>query len=296
MWLSSSFISSGKIRSISLVTSVLLIGSAVTVAAGPFEKLQLAYHATFGNGSLDSGVDTLGVGELVLSDADVDGSDPEWTPSNGEYLLEVTRPEGPVVGPVAAGIFAVPLVFGTNAVVGAEATFIQPTGPHDSAAQWAVTVGARTGGEKDLASELRTVATVTVRGSTARLNVVGASPSVNMPNMPQAMYDAIFDPDDPKPFTIRLLINRKTGIGHASITVKGMTSETTFQSGPFPAGSGPDITAIGPTIANARSVGQRVSVRLRDFKIFTEGAAANSIFADDCPADFGCRRWPKSKD
>ncbi|HSM54453.1 MAG TPA: hypothetical protein VK839_09775, partial [Erythrobacter sp.] len=157
-----------------------------------------------------------------------------------------------------------------------------------------VTLGARTGGASDLAAEVRTVATLQVRGAGARLNVVGASPSVNMSNMPQAMYDAIFDPDNPKPFTIRMLINRKTGIGHASITVKGMTTETDFQSGPFPASSGPDITAIGPTVANARSVGERVSVRLRDFKIFIEGPAANSGFADDCPADFGCRRFPKS--
>jgi len=275
------------------ITLIFLAFGAKELIAGPFGSLQLAYHATFGNGSLKSGLDTLGVGDLILSDSAVPDTNPAWIPGNGEMLLAVTRPNVPVTGPVAAGVFALPVDFGPGSVVGMKASFIEPKGPHGAGERWAATVGGRTGGVNDLFSESRTVASLQVNGATARLNVVGASPPVNLPNMPQEMYDAIFDPVNPKPFTMEILLDRQTGVGRATLQVEAMKISTTFNSGPFPADSGPSITAIGPTIANANANGQRVSVRLRDFQVFTRGAAAENR-PSDCPKEFGCRRWTTS--
>lgn len=266
------------------------------VSTSPIDKLQLVYHATFGNGSLDSGVDPLGLGKLALGDSQIPGSAPAWTAMNGAYIIEITRPNGPVNGIVSTGIFAVPVDFDSNAVVGAEATFVAPSGPHTNNARWATTVSARTGGVADLGPELRNAAALQVNGNTARLNVVGASPSVNLPSMPQEMYDAIFDPVNPQPFTLKLLINRQSGVGKASLTVMNMSVSTQFQSGPFPAGSGPTITALGVSVANATAAGERVTVSVRDFKIFTSFRPENTGIADSCPSDFGCRKWPTFDD
>src|SRR5215204_3815412 len=67
------------------------------------EGLQLVYHATFGNGSLDSGLDPLGLGPMKPGNAQVVNAIPTWAPEHNGIRLGVTRPTASVTGPVSSG-------------------------------------------------------------------------------------------------------------------------------------------------------------------------------------------------
>jgi hypothetical protein len=284
---------SGFIRNSSFVAAgLVLLLTASSLLAEPFNGLQQVYHATFGNGSLQSGVDHLSLGDLKTGDSQVAASNPTWIAEEGGIRLGITRPAVQIAGPVSAGLFATPTDFAQGTIVGLRATFVAPNGPHASGNFWAATVGVRTGDRNDLAPELRTAATMQVRGTGARLNVVGAQVTPTISNVPQEVYDAIFDPVDPQPFTLELLVDRVTGNSLARLLVGDRVFEHNFQSAAFQADSGPAITAVGPSIAIGNGPGQSASVRVTDFTIFTTKVGNPNELADPCPADLGCRQWP----
>ena len=242
--------------------------AAEPMSAKASQGLQLMYHATFGNGSLDSGLDPLGFGPMKPGDAQIANSTPTWAAERGGITLGVTRPTVTVIGPVSSALSVTPVDFDQGSVLGLRATFVAPDGPHETGTQFAVTLGARTGDEDDLFAETRTAVTFQVRANGARLNVVGASPPLNLPNMPQRAYDAIFDPVHPHAFTLELLIDRVSGAGEATLIAQHWVQSVPFQPAMLKALSGPNITAVGVSIALASGSGHTASVRVTDFQIF----------------------------
>ena len=124
-------------------------------------------------------------------------------------------------------------------------------------------------------ADTRITATLQIRRAGARLNVVGASSPLNLPNVPQEIYDAIFDPIDPQPFALELLVDLTTGDGSAALLVGESVFFGDFQLTAFDSDAGPPITAVGPSIAIANAPGLSASVRVRDFKIFAPKFGSN---------------------
>jgi hypothetical protein len=238
------------------------------LSASSLDDLQLVYLANFADGGLRGSVDKLRVGTLDPGSSEVYGSNPLYSAGDGTVVLTVTRPTGYSGTPVSSGLFATPVAFGPGSRVGLSATFIAPQGPHEAGDIWAATVGVRTGGVSDLGTEKRIAASLQVRGHGVRLNVPGANPAANLADLPQDVYDAIFDPTNPKPVTLELLIDRVTGAGVASLKVQGFELSKEFQSPLFPTNAGPTITAIGPSIAIASGSGKSASIKVREFRIF----------------------------
>jgi hypothetical protein len=274
----------------------LIAGPAAPASSERFDDLQLAYHATFANGSLESGIDRLDIGDLKLGHSGESGTDPSWAPSQGGYLVSVTRPAN-LTGPlVLAGLYATPVNFDVGSVVGLRATFVAPAGPHNSTNVWAITVAVAPGGVDPLVVNPSAAASLQIRAATSRFNTPGASIPANLPNMPQSVYDAIFDPVDPQPFTLELLVDRKTGRGEASLKVGETVFSRTYEFAVFKANSGPAINKVGVEIAAINSSGQPVSVRVRDFQIFTSKRSSNAAPSDPlCPPGFGCRLAPPTE-
>lgn len=275
----------------SLALAVLLVSTPAS--AERFEDLQLVYHATFANGSLDSGTDPLDIGPLKFGDSGEAGINPTWTPSQGDYLVTVTRPASLTGQPVLAGIDATPVNFDVGSVVGLRGTFIAPAGPHNSTNSWAIVVAVSPGSANPLIFNPSAAVTLQVRGTGARLNTPGASVGANLPNMPQEVYDAIFHPTDPQPFTLEMLVDRKTGRGEAKLKVGEAVFSRTYEFAVFKADSGPAITTVGAHVAIVNSSGEPVSVRMRDFQIFTSKRGSDNGSGDPlCPPEFGCRLVP----
>jgi hypothetical protein len=279
-----------------LVATLTMVASLVAepASAARFDDLQLVYHATFANGSLESGVDPLGIGALKFGDSGEVGINPSWTPIKGDYLVTFTRPSS-LTGqtPVVVGLDAKPVSFDVGSVVGLRATFVAPAGPHGSADVWAFVVGASTEGSNPIIFNPSVGATLQIRGTTARFNTPGSSTPATFPNIPQAVYDAIFDPIDPQPFTLELLVDRKAGRGEASLKVGEAVFSRTYQFAVFKADSGPAIAAVGARAAIVNSSGHPVSVRVRDFQVFASKRNAGAATVDPlCPAEFGCRLAP----
>lgn len=267
------------------------VGSAPAHARGDAD-LQLAYHATFGNGSLESGVDPLAIGALKEGASDVPNSDPQHLYEAGAATLAVTRPPELSSGLVGSSLYATPVSFGQGSIFRISGTFYAPVGPHDPGSVFAVVVAAKTGSEVERGSDLRAGATLQVRGSGARLNVPGASPPVNLPNVPQAIYDAIFDPKNPTAFTLELLVDRIAGRGEATLKVRDYKFSQSVQFALFKADSGPPITAVGTALAIASGPDERASVKVTDFELFVPRTELPGGLANPCPADFGCVEWP----
>lgn len=280
-----------------IVLAALLAAQPTPLSAARFDDLQLVYHATFANGSLNSGIDSLQIGQLKLGDTGQTGINASWRPLKGDYLVEVTRPTTVTgTGAVATGIFAAPVNFDVGSIVGLRATFIAPVGPHNSTDLWAVAVIVRPGGVNPLIDFPRAAATLQVRGAQARLNTPGASVPANLSDLPQEIYDAIFSPTDPQPFTLELLVDRKTGLGEASFKAGDAVFSHTFQFADFKADSGPVITNVGANIAIANAPGQRASVRIRDLQIFSLRPGSLTTLVDPlCPPGFGCRTAPETQ-
>lgn len=283
-------LTSGSTLRAIIASIALLFGATSTASAGRFDDLQLVYHATFGNGSLDSGVDPLKLGPLALSES-FNGGIASWTPKNGNIELSITRPVDLVAPRVSSSIFATGVSFGTGSIVGLEATFVAPSGPHDPTDVWAVVLWARTGGVEDLVTETGTGATLQVRANGVRLNAPGASPPLGLANVPQPIYDAIFDTVDPTPFTLRLLIDRVSGNGMASLIVGDWVLHSPpFEFVAFKATSGPTITAVGTTVSIQSGSGKTATVQARNFKIFSVRPKGNVEAGTSlCPPEFGCR-------
>lgn len=276
-----------------ILAGIILLASGISPApASDPDNLQLAYLASFGH-SLAGSVDRLYVGALTPGNSGIANIDATWAIEKGTALLGVTRPATYVGGPVASGIFATPVNFGGGSLFGVRATFRAPTGPHLTGNQFAVALNARTGGAMDLQSETRVAATFRVRGTGAGLNVFGATVPPNLPNIPQELYDAIFDPVDPAPFTIELLMDRRSGIGTATLSIRDFSLSYDFESA-FKANSGPTITALGPTIAVSNGPDQRATVQVTDFRVLIPKSSVNPAAAGCEPgwAAFGCRMAP----
>lgn len=250
------------------VCFALVAGSWIPYSSANSTDLIPVYGASLTDGSLAPSLDLLGVGALQPGFT-LASSSPTITLSSEGATIGITRPLDPtLVGPVGAGVFATPVNFGQGSIFAAQATFLAPIGPHNVGDVWAAAVGARTGDQDDLATETRLAATFQVRGSGARLNVPGASVPVNQPNIDQAIYDSIFDPLNPQPFTLYLLVDRTTGGGTARLTVGSYATSVNFLMADFQASSGPAITAVGPSIAINNPPGQSAKITVRDFSIF----------------------------
>jgi len=263
---------SGRISFVSklgiLIAGTVAVLSVSALASARFPDLTLSFLANFASGSLGGSVDKLGIGMLLRGDAQVAGTNPAWEARRGEYKLSVTRPSTAPASPVSAGLFATRVDFPAGSVVGLRATFIGPVGPHGSTDIWAVALNAKTGDEHDLGSDKRAVAGLQIRGAGARLNTVGSTKPANLPNISQDDYDAIFDPDNPRPFTLELLIDRASGDSMATLKIGETVISKVFEPAQFPADSGPAITSVGPAIAIASGAGKTASVRVRSFEIF----------------------------
>lgn len=233
------------------------------------KNLELAYLASFPNGSLEPSVDKLGLGPMKIGHTDVSGIDPTATPQNGSFLLGVTNPS--VSYPeIYSGLFVTPVEFGPGALFSARASFIAPDGPFPApgVVTWVVGLTVRHGGAVANINEPRAGVTLQIREGGVRLNMPGSDPALNLPNMEQDRFDAIFDQQNPAPIMLELLVDRTTGTGQGTIKIgdfPAVSKTATFRD--FKANSGPTITAVGPVIVVAKPAGTRASVQVRDFRL-----------------------------
>jgi len=263
-------------------TAAVVIPAATTADAKPViirgipspapNELTLAYLASFPGGSLEPALDKLGIGPMQPGDPLIPDSNPTVSPLNGEVLLSIHRPLGLSPDDIPAeSIFARPVEFGPGSVARIRATFIAPVGPYATTGGFAIGLGGRIGGKDDLPLDPRVFVTVNVRpNQLVRFQVpFGAVDSTNTV-LPQAVKDAIFSTTDPQPFTIDLTIDRKTGNATAKLLVIDQVFTLHFALADFRADGGPAITAVGPGVAvNSNGPGQTASVRVRDFRIYT---------------------------
>jgi hypothetical protein len=234
-------------------------------------ELRLAYQGTFPHGSLDGSVDHLGIGAMQMGDTQIAGSEPTSSALPGELFVSIHRPpdlDGDTI--VANSVWATPVHFGPGSVMRISVTARALSGPIPGGG-FAFGLVAKTGGAPDLASEPRIATTINVRpGFLVRLNVpFGSAGTTNTPLTPE-VRDAIFDPTNPKPFTLSLTVNRITGKGLAELKVEDHVVTLSFDLADFLAESGPDIEAVGAGPAvNGNGPGQTASVHIRDFRIYT---------------------------
>jgi hypothetical protein len=251
---------------------VIIRGIPSTAPAS--NEFQLAYLASFPNGSLEPALDKLNAGPMFPSDPLIPDSNPTISAAPGEVVVSIHRPLGlsPDLIP-AESIFA-PVDFGPGSVVRLRATFIAPVGPYATTGGFAIGVGARIGGKDDLPLEPRVFVTVNARpNQLVRFQVPFGSVEPTNTVLPQAVKDAIYSTTDPQPFTVELTIDRKLGTGTAKLMVIDQVFSLSFTLKDFLADSGPTITAVGPGIAvNANAPGQTASVHVRDFRIYTNVA------------------------
>ena len=231
-------------------------------------KLQLAYQATFPNGSFQPSVDHLDIGPMLIGHSPI-ALNPTVEQLPGELLISVTRPNGfPNSVTATAGMFATPVNFGPGSVSRVSATFRAPVGPMVTGG-WAVLVQASTGDEHDLSNETRAVASLRVPpGGEIRLNVPFGATTPTSRVLPTEVRDDIFSSASPKPFTLDLTIDRIAGTGKAELTVENDVFSLPFILQDLEANDGPTITAMAAGVGMGASPGQTVSVHLRDFRIF----------------------------
>jgi hypothetical protein len=233
--------------------------------------LQLAYSASFPNGSLKPSLDRLNAGPMVPGDPLIPDSNPTVSAAPGAVVISIHRPLGLSPDQIPSESIFAPVSFGPGSVVRIKATFFAPVGPYATTGGFAIGLGGRTGGKDDLANETRVFATVNVRpNQLVRFQIPFGAVEDRNTVLPQAVKDAIYSTTDPQPFTVELTIDRKQGKGTAKLTVIDQVFSLDFTLEDFLAGSGPTITNVGPGIAvNANGPGQTASVHVRDFRIYT---------------------------
>ena len=234
-------------------------------------ELKLAYLASFPNGSLEPALDKLNAGPMVPGDPLIPGSNPTVSAVPGGVAVSVHRPVGLSPEEIPSESIFAPVDFGPGSAFRISATFIAPVGPYATTGGFAIGLGARTGGKDDLATETRVFATVNVRpNQVVRFQVPFGSVEPRNVILPQAVKDAIFSTTDPEPFTIEMTIDRKLGKATVKLMVIDQAFPLEFTLSDFVADGGPTITAVGPGIAvNSNAPGQTASVRVRDFRIYT---------------------------
>lgn len=268
-----------------LGTAALMLPAATSVDAKPGfhpvvirgtgtqapAELNLAYLASFPNGSLEPSLDKLNAGPMVPGDPLIPDSDPTVSAGPGEVIVSIHRPLGLSPDDIPSESLFTPVNFGPGSIVRIKATFIAPVGPYATTGGFAIGLGGRTGGKDDLSTETRVFTTINVRpNQLVRLNVpFGSAETANMV-LPQDVKDAIFSTTNPQPFTLELTIDRKQAKGTAKLMVIDQVFSLDFTLADFLADSGPVITAVGAGIAvNSNAPGQTASVHVRDFRIYT---------------------------
>lgn len=268
-----------------LGTAALMLPAATSVDAKPGfhpvvirgtgtqapAELNLAYLASFPNGSLEPSLDKLNTGPMVPGDPLIPDSDPTVSAGPGEVIVSIHRPLGLSPDDIPSESLFTPVNFGPGSIVRIKATFIAPVGPYATTGGFAIGLGGRTGGKDDLSTETRVFTTINVRpNQLVRLNVpFGSAETANMV-LPQDVKDAIFSTTNPQPFTLELTIDRKQAKGTAKLMVIDQVFSLDFTLADFLADSGPVITAVGAGIAvNSNATGQSASVHVRDFRIYT---------------------------
>jgi hypothetical protein len=235
-------------------------------------ELNLAYEATFPNGSLKPSLDKLNAGPMVPGDPLIPDSEPTVSAGQGDVVVSIHRPLDLSPDDIPSESLFTPVDFGPGSIVRIKATFIAPVGPYATTGGFAIGLGGRTGGKDDLLTETRVFTTINVRpNQLVRLNVpFGAVETTNMV-LPQDVKDAIFSTTDPQPFTLELTIDRKQGKGTAKLMVIDQVFTLSFTLADFLADGGPVITDVGSGIAvNSNGPGQTASVHVREFRIYTE--------------------------
>jgi len=234
-------------------------------------ELQLAYQATFANGSLEPSLDKLNAGAMVPGDPLIPDTNPTLTFAPGEAVVSVHRPLGLSDDAFPAeSLFATPLNFGPGSVVRLRATYRAPVGPLPGGG-FAIGLVARTGGKDDLPTETLVAVTVNVRpGFLVRFGAANGNVDPARVVLPDDVKNAIFSSTDPQPFTIDLTVDRVHGKAIGKLTVIDQVFTVPFDLSDFLADSGPVITAAGPGIAvNSNAPGGTASVHIRDFRIYT---------------------------
>jgi len=168
----------------------------------------------------------------------------------------------------SVGLFATDLHFGQGAVFSARATYRNPRGPLSGMA-WAVGLTARVGGVDDLYDLTRLSVTLRARKGSASMNVpIGAVVTTTPASADLGgRYDAIYV--QKQPFTVGMHVDRTSGKGVATLETSGFDPLVLeFEMTDFKKGSGPEITAIGPALADCCAAGADVSVDVTDFQIW----------------------------
>ena len=236
-------------------------------------ELQLAYQATFPNGSLEPQLDKLNVGAMVPGDPLIPDTNPTVSFSPGEAVLSVHRPLGLSADDFPSeSLWATPVNFGPGSVVRISATFRAPVGPLPGGG-FAIGLVARTGAKDDVAPANERIAiTVNVRpGFLVRFGAAFGNVAPARVVLPDDVKNAIFSSTDPQPFTMDLTIDRSqsTATATAKLTVIDQVFTVPFALSDFLTDSGPAITAVGPGVAvNVNAPGQTASVHVRDFRIY----------------------------
>ncbi len=236
-------------------------------------EMQLAYQATFANGSLEPSVDKLNAGPMFPGDPLIPDSNPMLSFAPGEAVVSIHRPLGLSPDDIPAESLFAPVNFGPGSVVRIKATYLAPVGPYATTGGFAIGLVGRIGGKDDLPLEPRVATTVNVRpNQLVRLNVPFGSVETTNMVLPQAVKDAIFSTTDPQPFTLELTIDRTTSpaTGTAKLMVIDQVFTLSFTLADFLSDGGPIMTNVGPGIAvNSNGPGQTASVHVRDFRIYT---------------------------
>jgi len=237
-------------------------------------EFQLAYLASFPNGSLEPALDKLNAGPMVPGDPLIPGSNPTVSAAPGGIEVSIHRPIGLSPDDIPSESVFAPVDFGPGSVVRISATFIAPVGPYATTGGFAIGLGARTGGKDDLATETRVFTTINVRpNQVVRFQVPFGAVEPTNTALPQDVKDAIFSTTDPQPFTIEMTIDRNLRKGTVKLMVIERVFTLEFTLADFVADGGPTITAVGPGIAvNSNGPGQTASVRIREFRINTNVA------------------------
>ena len=232
-------------------------------------EFQLAYLASFPNGSLEPALDKLNAGPMVPGDPLIPGSNPTVSAAPGGIEVSIHRPIGLSPDDIPSESVFAPVDFGPGSVVRISATFIAPVGPYATTGGFAIGLGARTGGKDDLATETRVFTTINVRpNQVVRFQVPFGAVEPTNTALPQDVKDAIFSTTDPQPFTIEMTIDRNLRKGTVKLMVIERVFTLEFTLADFVADGGPTITAVGPGIAvNSNGPGQTASVRIREFLI-----------------------------
>ena len=241
--------------------------------------LKLAYHAIFTGGTSSCFLDRIHTPPQAPQEGDgqVPGQTRTFTPTSRGLVIGLTAPKPipPIAGHApddtqtpSAGVFATGLNYGPGTFFSTRATFVAPRGLFDGAA-WAVTLNARTGGSNDLGSEARLNVTLKFKKGTASLNAYDGGTKANSTDIPKDVYTSIVS--SLQPFTMEMMVSRKTGRGAAVLTTAGSAPVMLqFALTNFGKKSGPVVQAVGPAIATCCLEAVPLSVELTDFQILEQ--------------------------